>query len=65
MRPPEPDSPAAGRRAQAAADWLVRRDRRLTAAEQDEFLEWLAADARHGEWLGGIFWSNRWGAPAS
>jgi transmembrane sensor len=34
-----------------AADWLVRRDRGLGAAEQDEFFQWLAADPRHGEWL--------------
>lgn len=33
----------------AAADWLVRRDRGLTPAEQDEFFQWLAADPRHGE----------------
>lgn len=51
MKRPEPDSPEAQRRAQTAADWLVRRDRGLTAAEQDEFLDWLAADPRHGEWL--------------
>ena len=51
MKRPEPASPAAERRAQAAADWLVRRDRGLTAAEQDEFLQWLAADPRHGEWF--------------
>jgi len=51
MKRPEPDSPDAQRRAQTAADWLVRRDRGLTAAEQDEFLDWLAADPRHGEWL--------------
>lgn len=51
MKRPEPDSPAAQRRAQAAADWLVRRDRGLTAAEQDDFLQWLAADPRHGEWF--------------
>jgi transmembrane sensor len=51
MKRPEPDSPAARRRAQAAADWLVRRDRGLSAAEQDEFLQWLAADSRHGEWF--------------
>lgn len=35
----------------AAAAWLIKRDRGLTAAEQDEFLQWLAADARHGEWF--------------
>jgi transmembrane sensor len=34
-----------------AAAWLARRDRGLTAIEQDEFFEWLAADPRHGEWL--------------
>jgi transmembrane sensor len=34
-----------------AADWLIRRDRGLTAAEQDEFFQWLAADPRHGEWF--------------
>lgn len=51
MKRPEADSPEAQRRAQTAADWLVRRDRGLTAAEQDEFLDWLAADPRHAEWL--------------
>lgn len=51
MRRPEPASPAAELRSQAAATWLVRRDRGLTAVEQDEFMHWLAADPRHGEWL--------------
>jgi transmembrane sensor len=50
MKRPEPDSREARRRAQVAADWLARRDRGLTPAEQDEFLQWLAADPRHGEW---------------
>jgi transmembrane sensor len=36
---------------QQAADWLIRRDRGLSAAEQDEFFQWLAADPRHGEWF--------------
>ncbi len=27
-----------------AADWLIRRDRGLTPAEQDAYLQWLAAD---------------------
>lgn len=31
----------------AAADWVIRRDRGLTAAEQDAFSQWLAADPRH------------------
>jgi transmembrane sensor len=48
-----PPSPSEDRRHidLAAADWLVRRDRGLTPAEQDEFFQWLAADARHGEWF--------------
>ena len=33
---------------QQAATWVLRTDRGLTAAEQDEFLQWLAADRRHG-----------------
>lgn len=34
-----------------AAEWLVKRDRGFTAAEQDAYFQWLAADPRHGEWL--------------
>ena len=30
-----------------AGAWLARRDRGLTAAEQDAFLQWLRADPRH------------------
>lgn len=33
----------------AAADWLVRHDRGLTPRQQDEFLQWLAADPAHRE----------------
>lgn len=51
MNRPEPDSPEAVRRSEEAARWLVLCDRGLTAAEQDDFLQWLAADQRHGEWL--------------
>lgn len=51
MKRPEPDSPAARDRAKAAADWLALHDRGLSAAEQDEFLQWLADDPRHGEWF--------------
>lgn len=32
----------------AAAVWLSRRDRGLSAKEQDAYLEWLYADSRHG-----------------
>ena len=34
-----------------AAAWLIRRDRGLTPAEQDEYLQWLAADPRHSDAL--------------
>lgn len=30
-----------------AAKWVLRRDRGLSRAEQDEWLDWLAADPRH------------------
>ncbi|MSU50754.1 MAG: DUF4880 domain-containing protein [Opitutus sp.] len=35
--------------ASVAAAWVMRQDRGLSPAEQDEFLQWLAADPRHGE----------------
>lgn len=41
----------------SAAEWVLRHDRGLTAAEQDEFSQWLAADPRHrAEWA-----EHRWG----
>lgn len=43
--------------ADEAALWALRHDRGLTAAEQDEFSQWLAADPRHG-----AAWAeHRWG----
>lgn len=33
---------------QQAAAWVMRQDRGLTAAEQDDFLQWLAQDPTHG-----------------
>jgi transmembrane sensor len=43
--------------ADEAALWALRHDRGLTAAEQDEFSQWLAADPRHG-----MAWAeHRWG----
>jgi len=52
---PHPRDPAEIER--AAARWVLRRDRGLTASEQDEFSQWLAADPRHGEALA----LHRWG----
>lgn len=34
-----------------ASDWVARRDRGLTAAEQDEFLQWLHRDTSHRQAL--------------
>ena len=34
-----------------AAQWLARRDRGLSPAEQDDYLQWLRQDPRHGEAL--------------
>lgn len=34
---------------QAAAQWIVRLERGLTATEQDKFIDWLTADPRHGD----------------
>jgi transmembrane sensor len=38
-----------GGRAAAAARWVMRQDRGLSPAEQDEYLQWLTADPRHAE----------------
>jgi transmembrane sensor len=35
--------------ANVAASWVMRQDRGLSPAEQDEFLQWLGADPSHGE----------------
>ena len=35
--------------ANVAASWVMRQDRGLSPTEQDEFLQWLGADPRHGE----------------
>jgi transmembrane sensor len=57
MNRPSSPSPARDPIAEAAAQWVLRRDRGLSAAEQDEFSQWLAADPRHGEALA----LHRWG----
>ncbi|WP_415909952.1 DUF4880 domain-containing protein [Oleiharenicola sp. Vm1] len=36
---------------EAASAWLARRDRGLSAAEQDDYMQWLRADPRHAEAL--------------
>lgn len=46
---PSPETPESSDAiAQAAAEWALRRDRGLSAAEQDDYLQWLARDPRHG-----------------
>ena len=55
---PEPTKPRSREEIErTAAQWVLRRDRGLTATEQDELSQWLAADARHGEALA----LQRWG----
>lgn len=55
---PEPTKPRSREEIErAAAEWVLRRDRGLTAQEQDELSHWLAADPRHGEALA----LQRWG----
>jgi len=38
------------------AEWVVKKDRGLTAEEQDAFFQWLARDPRHGEWFARHQW---------
>jgi len=45
------DELAEERAAHEAAAWVLRCDRGLSAAEQDAFSQWLAADPRHGAQL--------------
>lgn len=48
MADPGANSSPSRRIADEAAAWVLRHDRGLTAAEQDEFSSWLAVDPRHG-----------------
>lgn len=57
MKPEPPPPSSAAAIAAAAALWVLRRDRGLSAAEQDELSQWLAADPRHGAALA----EHRWG----
>ncbi|HEY3756323.1 MAG TPA: FecR domain-containing protein [Opitutaceae bacterium] len=52
-----PDAESARRIEQAAAQWMARLDRGLTAEEQDEYSRWMALDARHREAVGAHRWS--------
>lgn len=45
---PDPHAKSTKQIDQAAAEWFVRSERGLTASEQDAYLQWLLADARHG-----------------
>lgn len=54
MDPQPPNQPRENGEAEIeleAAAWLARRDRGLSAREQDDFFQWLAADPHHGEWI--------------
>lgn len=58
--PAEPQSPSPSDATEAASRWLARRDRGLTAAEQDAYLEWLRADPRHSAAIASL--EKSWGA---
>ncbi len=49
MNAPDPRFPFDNAIESSAAEWLVRHDRGLTPAQQDEFLSWLTASAAHRE----------------
>jgi transmembrane sensor len=49
MNAPDPRFPPNDAIESAAAEWLVRHDRGLTPAQQDEFLSWLTASTAHRE----------------
>ncbi|MCF7688016.1 MAG: FecR domain-containing protein [Cephaloticoccus sp.] len=60
MSNPLTPSPESDIIAATAATWLARRDRKLTAAEQDDYLQWLAADPRHAQAIARL--EKAWGA---
>lgn len=51
MKLPSTSTPDTAAIADEAARWLARRDRGLTPAEQDAYMQWLTADPRHAEIL--------------
>ena len=48
MKESEQNQKEQGRIDLQAAEWVVKHDEGLTAAEQDSFFQWLAEDPRHG-----------------
>lgn len=46
---PDPNNAAPDDRETQAAGWVLRCDRQLSAAEQDELSDWLARDPRNGQ----------------
>ena len=48
MNDPDRNLPSSNQVEDQAAGWVLRETRGLTASEQDEFLQWLATDKRHG-----------------
>jgi transmembrane sensor len=60
--PPEstPAAPLPDSIVEAASAWLARRDRGLTPAEQDAYLQWLREDERHGLAVSRL--AKAWGA---
>jgi len=49
MKPLDPNSAGQPQIELEAAEWVVRRDAGLTAAQQDEYFHWLASDPRHSD----------------
>lgn len=60
MPSPAPASESDPAIAAAAAAWVARRDRGLSPAEQDAFLQWLREDSRHRTELARL--ERAWGA---
>jgi transmembrane sensor len=48
---PRPHDPIPEAILESASLWLARRDRGLSAVEQDDYMQWLRADPRHAEAL--------------
>lgn len=60
MSTPSPAEDSSAPIEKSAGEWLARRDRGLSAAEQDAFLQWLREDPRHRRTLAKL--ERTWGA---